>query len=58
MAGQKADFAAYKDSLTQLPNRTEFVNMLENYREKPELGDMVLVDVESFSDINDGLVRR
>lgn len=53
---QKLSFAAYKDSLTQLPNRTEFVNMLEKYREKPELGDTVfLVDVESFSDINDGL---
>lgn len=53
---QKLSFAAYKDSLTQLPNRTEFVNLLEKYREKPEMGDTVfLVDVESFSDINDGL---
>lgn len=53
---QKLSFAAYKDALTQLPNRTEFVNLLEKYREKHEMGDTVfLVDVESFSDINDGL---
>lgn len=53
---QKLSFTAYKDSLTQLPNRTEFVNLLERYRDKPEMGDTVfLVDVESFSDINDGL---
>ncbi|MEP7704872.1 EAL domain-containing protein [Paraglaciecola sp. 25GB23A] len=50
--------AAFKDWLTKLPNRSEFINMLD------ELGDgktavhevmVALVDISHFADINDGL---
>lgn len=48
--------AAFRDWLTRLPNRNEFINMLD----KPHLfaGDnysVALVDVNHFSDVNDGL---
>ncbi|NMH61471.1 bifunctional diguanylate cyclase/phosphodiesterase [Alteromonas ponticola] len=48
--------AAFRDWLTRLPNRNEFINMLD----KPHLYDTenacaVLVDINHFSDINDGL---
>ncbi len=48
--------AAFRDWLTRLPNRNEFINMLD----KPHLfaGEncsVALVDVNHFSDINDGL---
>ncbi len=48
--------AAFRDWLTRLPNRNEFINMLD----KPHLYAgtdyaVALVDVNHFSDINDGL---
>lgn len=48
--------AAFRDWLTRLPNRNEFINMLD----RPHLygGDnacVALVDINHFSDINDGL---
>lgn len=48
--------AAFRDWLTRLPNRNEFINMLD----KPHLfaGEnysVALVDVNHFSDVNDGL---
>ena len=48
--------AAFRDWLTRLPNRNEFINMLD----KPHLfaGEnysVALIDVNHFSDINDGL---
>jgi diguanylate cyclase (GGDEF)-like protein len=53
---QKLRNAAYKDWLTELPNRLEFVNLLDNFLEN-ETGNTVaaLIDLNHFSDINDGL---
>ncbi|MFC3093627.1 EAL domain-containing protein [Alteromonas sediminis] len=48
--------AAFKDWLTRLPNRTQFINVLNNM--VPEAGQknsVALVDINHFSDINDGL---
>jgi c-di-GMP phosphodiesterase len=50
--------AAFKDMLTKLPNRNEFINMLDELeRTGVDLNEHVvaLVDVNHFSDINDGL---
>jgi diguanylate cyclase (GGDEF)-like protein len=48
--------AAFRDWLTRLPNRNEFINMLD----KPHIFAcenccVALIDVNHFSDINDGL---
>jgi len=53
---QKLRNAAYRDWLTELPNRLEFVNLLEQFsdREEPDLV-AALIDLNHFSDINDGL---
>ncbi|WP_412723098.1 bifunctional diguanylate cyclase/phosphodiesterase [Alteromonas sp. D210916BOD_24] len=47
---------AFRDWLTRLPNRNEFINMLD----KPHIFEcenccVALIDVNHFSDINDGL---
>ncbi|GGD72992.1 bifunctional diguanylate cyclase/phosphodiesterase [Lacimicrobium alkaliphilum] len=50
--------AAFKDMLTKLPNRNEFINMLDELEHTGvDLNEHVvaLVDVNHFSDINDGL---
>ncbi|MBC3767529.1 bifunctional diguanylate cyclase/phosphodiesterase [Neptunicella marina] len=50
--------AAYRDYLTKLPNRNQFINRLDNLDEKMQAtGQMVvaLVDINHFADINDGL---
>ncbi|MEW6981077.1 EAL domain-containing protein [Colwelliaceae bacterium 6471] len=53
---QKLSNAAYKDWLTELPNRLEFVNLLDDFAQTDDQ-DLVaaLVDINHFSDINDGL---
>lgn len=53
---QKLSNAAYKDWLTDLPNRLEFVNLLDDFAQTDD-DDLVaaLVDINHFSDINDGL---
>jgi diguanylate cyclase (GGDEF)-like protein len=53
---QKLRNAAYKDWLTELPNRLEFLNLLDNFSEQ-ESNTIVaaLIDLNHFSDINDGL---
>ncbi|GGW91700.1 bifunctional diguanylate cyclase/phosphodiesterase [Alteromonas halophila] len=48
--------AAFRDWLTRLPNRNEFINMLD----KPHMygsdnANVALIDINHFSDINDGL---
>lgn len=48
--------AAFRDWLTKLPNRNEFINMLD----KPDTTNAsafctALIDISHFSDINDGL---
>ena len=50
--------AAFRDWLTKLPNRNEFINMLDETKcvDGAGAGDVVaLVDINHFSDVNDGL---
>jgi diguanylate cyclase (GGDEF)-like protein len=49
--------AAFRDWLTKLPNRNEFINMLDTPSCLGKCDDKVvaLVDINHFSDINDGL---
>lgn len=53
---QRLSNAAFKDWLTDLPNRLEFVNLLDDFAQINNQ-DMVaaLIDINHFSDINDGL---
>jgi len=53
---QKLRNAAYRDWLTELPNRLEFVNLLDSFSQGKD-NDYVaaLIDINHFSDINDGL---
>ena len=53
---QKLRDAAYKDWLTELPNRLEFVNLLDGFAQSDETNLVAgLIDINHFSDINDGL---
>jgi diguanylate cyclase (GGDEF)-like protein len=50
--------AAFKDWLTKLPNRSEFINMLDECGEANNEGQdsvVALIDINHFADINDGL---
>ena len=53
---QKLRNAAYKDWLTELPNRLDFVNLLDDFCQSDD-EELVaaLIDINHFSDINDGL---
>ncbi|WP_286264902.1 bifunctional diguanylate cyclase/phosphodiesterase [Thalassotalea atypica] len=53
---QKLRNAAYKDWLTDLPNRLQFLNLLDSFS-NGDSGDTAaaLIDINHFSDINDGL---
>ncbi len=53
---QQLRVAAFQDTLTSLPNRTEFINILNHFRRGHVPGNVVvLLDLAGFSDINDGL---
>lgn len=53
---QKLSNAAYKDWLTDLPNRLEFVNILDKFSQNASDNTVAaLIDLNHFSDINDGL---
>lgn len=53
---QKLRNAAYKDWLTELPNRLEFVNLLDDFSRSNNPAQVAaLIDINHFSDINDGL---
>ena len=53
---QKLRNAAYRDWLTELPNRLEFVNRLDHFSQSEEVNLVAaLIDLNHFSDINDGL---
>ncbi|MGB1263014.1 MAG: bifunctional diguanylate cyclase/phosphodiesterase [Cognaticolwellia sp.] len=53
---QKLRNAAYKDWLTELPNRLDFVSLLDDFcQSNDEDLVTVLIDINHFSDINDGL---
>lgn len=50
--------AAFRDYMTKLPNRNEFINMLDDLNRMDnefEADIVALVDINHFSDINDGL---
>lgn len=48
--------AAFRDWLTRLPNRNEFINMLDKpYMYSADDASVALIDINHFSDINDGL---
>ena len=50
--------AAFKDWLTKLPNRSEFINMLDDCgaaKNKSSDSVVALIDINHFADINDGL---
>lgn len=50
--------AAFRDYMTKLPNRNEFINMLDDLNRLDNQFDadlVALVDINHFSDINDGL---
>ncbi len=53
---QKISDIAYSCPLTHLPNRTKFIQLLDNHIAEELSGNMAaLVDLDHFSDINDGL---
>ncbi|GAB5379995.1 MAG: EAL domain-containing protein [Aliiglaciecola sp.] len=49
--------AAIRDWLTKLPNRNEFINMLDETKavEDEDANVVALLDINHFSDVNDGL---
>lgn len=48
--------AAFRDWLTRLPNRNQFINMLDKpHMFASENFSVALIDINHFSDINDGL---
>lgn len=53
---QKLTNAAYNDWLTDLPNRLQFVSMLDDFSSSADDEQVAaLIDINHFSDINDGL---
>ncbi|MDX1677774.1 EAL domain-containing protein [Arsukibacterium sp.] len=53
---QQLKHAAYIDPLTKTPNRNEFIQILQDTRRFDADGMVaVLVDIDHFSDVNDGL---
>lgn len=53
---QKLNNAAYKDWLTNLPNRLEFVRLLDAFAKNDCENDVAaLIDLNHFSDVNDAL---
>lgn len=48
--------AAYRDPLTGIPNRAEFTRKLQRLSEQPNRATVAaIVDIDHFSDVNDGL---
>lgn len=48
--------AAYRDALTNLPNRLKFIEFLDEYGQHPWPDGMIaLIDIDHFADVNDAL---
>lgn len=53
---QQLKHAAYIDPLTKTPNRNEFIQILQDTRRyEADNNIAVLIDIDHFSDVNDGL---
>jgi c-di-GMP phosphodiesterase len=53
---QQLKHAAYIDPLTKTPNRNEFIQILQDTRRYEAANNVaVLIDIDHFSDVNDGL---
>lgn len=53
---QQLKHAAYIDPLTKTPNRNEFIQILQDTRRyEADQNVAVLIDIDHFSDVNDGL---
>lgn len=53
---QQLKHAAYIDPLTKTPNRNEFIQILQDTKRYEEADTVaVLIDIDHFSDVNDGL---
>ena len=53
---KKVSDIAYKDNITSLPNRARYIQLLDEYAKGRIAGDIAaLIDLDHFSDINDGL---
>jgi c-di-GMP phosphodiesterase len=53
---QQLKHAAYIDPLTKTPNRNEFIQILQDTKRYEAAGNVaVLIDIDHFSDVNDGL---
>ncbi len=53
---QRLQRAAYMDDLTQLANRADFIRQLDTFSKRPGSNSVVaILDINHFSDINDGL---
>ncbi|MDT9000704.1 EAL domain-containing protein [Paucibacter sp. APW11] len=55
--GQLLDHA-YNDQLLHLPNRTRFIELLEQNLKKPEGITLALIDLDDFAEINDAFGHR
>lgn len=50
---EKIKYMAYHDSLTELPNRRSFMEMLQEEIDKGNKGFVMLLDIDNFKSIND-----
>ncbi|MET0209007.1 MAG: EAL domain-containing protein [Burkholderiaceae bacterium] len=49
---------AYNDPLLQLPNRTRFIELLEQNLKTPDGITLALIDLDDFADVNDAFGHR
>lgn len=52
---EKIKFLAYHDSLTHLPNRRKFIDILKEEIENNKKGTVMLLDLDNFKKVNDSL---
>lgn len=54
-AERRADFLAYFDPMTELPNRVQFQDLVTDTLNRPGKITLMLLDLDNFKDINDQL---